>query len=137
MSNAPLSPAERGLLDRLGDTLIPPAPGALSASQAGVSGPLLVEAEAYAPDLPARLRKIIAQARDGDPAAALAALKARDGAAYDAFCETIAAIYFLSPQVRRAVGFPGREPKPARVEVTDLEDLLMPVLEAGFAPRPA
>ena len=79
----------------------------------------------------------LAQAGDGDPAAALAALKARDGAAYDAFCETIAAIYFLSPQVRRAVGFPGREPKPARVEVTDLEDLLMPVLEAGFAPRPA
>lgn len=137
MNSEALTAAERAMLDGLADTLIPPAPRALSASQAGVSGPLLAQAEAYASDLPARLRKIIQEAGESAPAAALQALKARDAAAYDGFCETIAAIYFLSPRVRTAVGFPGREPKPARVEVTDLEELLMPVLDAGFAPRDA
>jgi hypothetical protein len=34
------------------------------------------------------------------------------------------------------VGFPGREPAPARIDIADIEDLLVPVLEAGFGPRP-
>ncbi len=135
MSNEPLTALECSVLDRLADTLIPPARDAICASQAGVSGSLLVQAETYAPDLPGRLRTVISEATGIEPVAALTALKLRDSAAYDAFCETIAAIYFLSPQVRATIGFAGREPKPARVEVSDLEDLLMPVLEAGFAPR--
>jgi hypothetical protein len=34
------------------------------------------------------------------------------------------------------VGFPGREPLPTRIDVAANEDLLVPVLEAGFGPRP-
>ncbi|MBL8575636.1 MAG: hypothetical protein JNK47_00295 [Mesorhizobium sp.] len=137
MSSGSLSAAERDILGSLADVLIPPATGAICASGAGVSGVLLDQAQSYAPDLPERLRGVIAKVGNLGPAQALQALKASDGAAYDGFCETIAAIYFLSPQVRAAVGFPGREPKPARVDVADLEELLLPVLEAGFAPRTA
>lgn len=135
MMHEPLSSAERTILDRLADALIPPAPGRLSASAAGLSGPLLAQAQIYVPDLPENLRVVIRAAGDSPAPVALEALRARDATAYDTFCETIAAIYFLSPVVRAAVGFPGREPKPARVDTADLEDLLMPVLEAGFAPR--
>lgn len=137
MSAEPLTDAERKLLEGLADALIPPAPGHLSASEAGVGGELLAQALTYAPDLATMLRRVIASVAGHTPQQALAALKQSDPAAYDGFCESIAAIYFLSPKVRAAVGFPGREPKPARVDVADLEELLMPVLEAGFAPRVA
>lgn len=134
MTGESLTIAERDVLAALADTLIPAAPGRLSASQAGVADTLLAQAMAYDPDLAARLRRVIGAAEKG-PQQTLLSLKQGDAAAYDSFCETIAAIYFLSPQVRAAVGFPGREPKPARVDVAELEDLLMPVLEAGFEPR--
>jgi len=135
MSSGALTQAERAILGQLADALIPAAPGALSASQAGVSDQLLAQAVGYAPNLPTLLRGIIGSVGGRPPHDALLALKQSDSAAYDSFCEAVAAIYFLSPQVRTAVGFPGREPKPARVDVAELEELLMPVLEAGFAPR--
>ncbi len=135
MSSEPLTAAERVLLGELADALIPPAPGALSASQAGVADHLLAQAAVYAPSLPALLRRIIGKVGGRPPHAALLSLKQSDSAAYDSFCEAVAAIYFMSPEVRTTVGFPGREPKPARVDVAELEELLMPVLEAGFAPR--
>jgi hypothetical protein len=135
MNTEPLSLSERSILATLADTLIPPAPGCLSASEAGIAGQRLDQALSYAPSLADMLRRVIGTVGNAAPQAALSSLKESDAAAYDIFCETIAAIYFLSPEVRTAVGFPGRDPKPARVDVSDLEELLMPVLEAGFAPR--
>jgi hypothetical protein len=135
MNAEPLSLSERSILATLADTLIPPAPGCLSASEAGIAGEGLEQALSYAPSLGDMLRRVIGTVGNAAPQAALSSLKESDAAAYDIFCETIAAIYFLSPEVRTAVGFPGRDPKPARVDVSDFEELLMPVLEAGFAPR--
>ena len=132
---AALTPDECAALDRLADVLIPDAPGHLSASQAGVGGDLLARAMSYAPDVADRLRGVIGAAQGMAPDAALRAFRLRDAAGYDAFCETIAAIYFLSPQVRATVGFPGREARAARTDVAELEDLLMPVLEGDFTPR--
>lgn len=135
MTSTPLTAAERATLNLLADVLIPEASGHLSASQAGLGGTLLTLALSYAPDVADGLRGVINAAEGLPPETALQAFSQRDPAGYDAFCETVAAIYFLSPQVRVAVGFPGREAKAARVEVADLENLLMPVIEAGFAPR--
>ena len=123
------------MLEKLADVLIPSAPGFLSATEAGVGDDLLAQATTYAPTLPALLRRVVATLDGGAPQTTLLSLKQDNPAAYDAFCETIAAIYFLSPQVRSSVGFPAREPKPAKVDVSDLEDLLLPVIEGGFAPR--
>jgi hypothetical protein len=136
MSFSPLTLAERQTLAALADVLIPPSPKGISASEAGLSGDLLDKLETFAPERLPLLRRAIAFTASQTPEEALAHLRREDTPAYDSFCETIGALYFMVPRVRDAVGFPGRLPKPARIEVTDIEDLLMPVLEAGFAPRP-
>lgn len=131
----PPDASERGLLAELADRLIPPAPGRLSASEAGIAGSLLAAIEEHVPERMALLRAVVGRAGRDGPGAALAGLKAEDLAAYDAFCETIAAAYFMAPDVRAGVGFPGRVAVPARADAAEMADLLLPVLEAGFAPR--
>ena len=135
MSAALFSDAERRAMERLGDALIPPAPGALSASEAGIGGQLLDRILDLVPERVPLLRQVIARAGAAPAEAALAALKLYDAALYDSFCETVVGAYFMSAEVRRLVAYPGRVPVPARIDVTDLEDLLMPVLEQGFEPR--
>jgi hypothetical protein len=136
MTQAPLTAAEREMLAALGDVLIPPSPGQFSASEAGLGGELADILERHAPERIALVRHAVGFAGSATPALAIARLRAEDSAAYDRFCETVAAVYFMAPKVRDAVGFPGRLPKPARIDVTEIEDLLEPVLESGFAPRP-
>jgi hypothetical protein len=131
----PLDARERALLAELGDRLIPPAPGRLSASQAGIAGALMAAIEEHVPERLALLRTVVDRARRDGAGTALAGLKAEDTATYDAFCETIAAAYFMAPEVREGVGFPGRVAVAARADAADMADLLLPVLEAGFAPR--
>ena len=130
-----LDDAERARLAQLADLLIPTAEGALSASEAGIGGKLLDQIQKHAPERIALLRRVVGM--PGTPDMALRSFMAEDRAAYDSFCETIAAAYFMAPEVRRNVGFPGREPVPARIDVADIEELLLPVLETGFEPRRA
>lgn len=130
-----LTPEDRRTLGDLADMLIPAAPGAISATDAGIAGPLLGEIEKYAPERLDLLRLVIRAATSSGAAGALEWLKKDDRVTYDSFCETIAAAYFMSPEVRRKVGFPGREAVPAKTDIADLEELLLPVLEGGFEPR--
>jgi hypothetical protein len=134
MTQAAFSQDERRALECVADALIPAAPGSLSASQAGIGGALLDRIAEHVPERLPLLRHVIGLA--GAPDEALARLRGQDAAAYDLFCETIAASYFMSDAVRAQVAYPGRVAVPARIDVTDIEDLLMPVLERGFAPRP-
>ena len=136
MSDPALSAAERRSLERLADALIPPAPGCLSASEAGIGRDLLDRIVEHVPERIALLRQVIGHAVSAAPADVLASLRAHDAATYDAFCDTIAAAYFMSAAVRAQVAYPGRIAVPARIDVLDIEDLLIPVLEHGFAPRP-
>jgi hypothetical protein len=135
MSTTPLTSDERQTVAAIADMLIPPSPKGFSASQAGIAGPLLDALEIHVPERLALVRRVIALQAGRTPQGGLDALRQEDAAAYDSFCETVAALYFMAPQVRERVGFPGRLPKLARVDVTDLEELLIPVLEAGFGPR--
>jgi hypothetical protein len=136
MTIAPLTESERRAFATLADVLIPPSPKGFSASEAGLAGPLADLLETHAPERLTLVRRAIALGTNTTAEDALAKLRREEPAGYDRFCETVAAIYFMSPEVREAVGFPGRLPKPARIEVSEMEDLLAPVLEAGFAPRP-
>ncbi len=135
MTEIHITDRQRARLAALADALIPAAEGHLSASAAGIAGPLLDRVALHAPERLVLLLKVVDDAGDTVPEAALAALKADDRARFDAFCETIAAAYFMAPAVRRQIGFPGRDAVPARVDVTEMEDLLMPVFESDFAPR--
>lgn len=135
MSIAGLTQEEREKVAGIADVLIPASPRGFSASEAGIAGPLLDSLETHVPERLALVRRVLELEAGGTPQAALDALRGEDAGAYDSFCETVAALYFMAPKVREAVGFPGRLPRPARVEVTELEELLMPVLEGGFAPR--
>jgi len=135
MTQPNLSEAERRAIERLADTLIPSAPGCLSASQAGIGRDLLDRIVEHVPERVALLRQAVELAESETPEAALATLRERDPGAYDSFCEAIAAAYFMSDAVRAQVAYPGRIAVPARIDVVDIEDLLMPVLEGGFAPR--
>ena len=130
-----LSDVERRSLERLADALIPAAPGCLSASDAGIGRDLLDRIVEHVPERIALLRQAIGLAASGTAEAALASLRQRHAADYDTFCETIAAAYFMSDEVRAQVAYPGRIAVPARIDVLDIEDLLMPVLDGGFGPR--
>lgn len=130
-----LNKVERLRLAQLADLLIPKAKGALSASEAGIADKLLDQIEQHASERIVLLRRVINSS--GTPDEALRSVLISDRATYDSFCETIAAAYFMSPEVRKNVGFPGREPVAARIDVADIEDLLLPVFEAGFEPRQA
>jgi hypothetical protein len=135
MSALVFSDAERHAMERLADVLIPPAPGALSASEAGIGGRLLEQIVELVPERVPLLRQVIARAGAAPAEAALAAFKQSEPALFDSFCETVVGAYFMSPEVRRLAAYPGRVAVPARIDVTDLEDLLLPVLEQGFEPR--
>ena len=134
-SDPALDAAERATLAELCDALIPPAPGRLSATQAGITGALLDNLERFAPERLPLLREVIQRAAGHSPEAVLDRLQDEDAARFDLFCETTAALYFMAPAVRDAVRYPGRIAVAARTEIADLEELLLPVLEAGFAPR--
>lgn len=129
------TPRQRRRLGELADCLIPAAPGAASASEAGIGGALLDRVIAVAPERAALLLDVVHAGAERAPAALLKALRLDDPQRFDLFCETVAGAYFMSPLVRAQIAYPGRDPVPARSDITDMEELLTVVYEAGFAPR--
>ncbi len=97
----------------LADALIPEAEGMPAASQVGVGGDILDRMLALRPDLrEAFLRGLRAAA--GKPAAGAAeALNRDDPAALGAVGLVASAGYYMSPQVRALIGYPGQESRPA------------------------
>jgi hypothetical protein len=126
-------------LDRLrafADALIPAAPGHSSASEAGIPGPLLDRLVMLVPERIPLLKRVVDSSPELSAQAVIDAMQRDDPALYDAFCQTIAGAYFMSPQVRVQIDYPGREPVAARADIADMEELLMPVFTGDFAPRP-
>ncbi len=97
----------------LADALIPEAEGMPAASQVGVGGDILDRILALRPDLrEAFVRGLRAAA--GKPAAEAAeALNRDDPAALGAVGLVASAGYYMSPQVRALIGYPGQESRPA------------------------
>lgn len=129
----PLPESARDRLATLADQLIPDRGQVrLSASAAGVSGALLDRALGIDPGLADLFDRMLDAIPEGAP---IWHLRDADPALFERAAEAVAAIYFMSPTVREQIGFPGREPVLARIDVGDIEDLLIPVLEADFGPR--
>jgi hypothetical protein len=127
----PLSEEEEHLYASLADLLIPEADGMPSASQAEVPSRWLHEALRFRPDLAVPLRRALDLARGQDPAGVLTLVNGGDPEAFEALGTLTAGAYFLNPETRRLVGYPGQVAVPIRDDVDDYIDMLARVVERG------
>ncbi len=100
--------AARATLAGVADVLIPAGSRMPAASAAGVAGAWLNELLRSRPDLESPLADLLGRLADAEPAAAVEELRSADPAAFDLLAEAVAGAYFLNPEVRRLVGYPGQ-----------------------------
>ena len=115
----------------LADLLIPEADGMPSASQTDVPSRWIHEALRFRPDLAVPLRRALDLARGQDAGGVLAVVNSRDPEAFEALGTLTAGAYFLNPETRRLVGYPGQVPVAIRDDVDDYIDMLARVVERG------
>ena len=97
----------------LADALIPEAEGMPAASQVGVGGDILDRMLALRPDLREAFLRGLRTAAGKPAAEAAEALNRDDPAALGAVGLVASAGYYISPQVRALIGYPGQESRPA------------------------
>jgi hypothetical protein len=131
-----ISDAHRARLGAIADELIPAGSGMPSASEAGVAGQYLDEVLASRPDLASPLEAALESvAGADDPIAALRA----DAGAWGVITAVVPAAYFLNPDMRAAIGYPGLEARPIDPDAAPdyLDDgLLDSVVSRGPVYRP-
>jgi hypothetical protein len=134
-----ISPEHRAILAGLADVLIPAGDGLPSAAQAGASGRWLDEVLVALPEVDAPLSSLLDKLRGSDPAVAIAALRTEDPSGFDLLCTVVAGAYFLSPQVRQFIGYPGQQAVPIVPEDPpdyEQDGLLASVIARGPIYRP-
>ena len=133
----PITDAESAALLRVADCLIPESGPNPKASDAQDYLPYLHLALAARADA---FEAVVASALslrdvpDDDLWAALRTMWAQDRAAFDQMSTVLAGAYFMSPQVKTLIGYPGQHRDPAGFEdaANELETgILDPVLERG------
>jgi hypothetical protein len=128
-----LDSQHRATLAALADVLIP------SASQAGVAAGLLDEVLTALPEVAEPLAVLLQTLAGHDPAATVARLQIEDPAAFDLLCTVVAGAYFLNPEVRQQIGYPGQQAVPIQVESPpdyEQDGLLASVISRGPIYRP-
>jgi hypothetical protein len=126
-----LSGADRDVYGRLADELIPAAADMPSASQAEVPSRWIDEALRVRPDLMGHLRVAIEVGSGIGAAEGVALLHAEHPAVFESIGTLTAGAYFLNPEVRRLIGYPGQVPVPIRDDVDSYIDMLANVVERG------
>ncbi|MDQ6772103.1 MAG: hypothetical protein M3024_03810 [Candidatus Dormibacteraeota bacterium] len=106
----------RAVLAGLADQLIPAGDGMPSATQAGAAAAGLDEVLRLRPDLAAPLRALLDGVAGSDPAAAVDRLRETQPDAFAVLAEVVAGAYFLNPDVRRHIGYPGQQQVPIKAE---------------------
>lgn len=130
--------AQRASFALIADQLIPRHPEHLSASEAAIAERLLDQAGEVVPERMVVIERLLADhpvTSSDQAAAAVAGLRDDDPERFDAVAELIAGMYFMSTEVRRRFDYVGQEPEPARADMVDFEELLMPVFDIGREPR--
>ncbi len=112
MSGAAATAAQRRTLDGLADVLIAAGAGKPSASEAGVSGELLDRALAVVPAWKEPLLAILDEAAGCDPRRFVRELDADRPEDFAVLSTAVTGAYFLNPQVREIIGYPGQEASP-------------------------
>jgi hypothetical protein len=134
-----ISAQRRAQLGAIADQLIPAGSGMPSASAAGVSGRYLDAVLAARPDLAAPLDAALAAVDGLSPAAAVEALR-RNPDGWGVLTAVVPGAYFMNPESRAAIGYPGLEARPIDPDAApDYPDLLDSVIARGpvYRPTPA
>lgn len=136
-----LGSKERAHLARIADVLVPRAEGMPSATEAGAVGVWLDRVLEARPDLGQALVEILRHVEGESAERVVPRLEVDDSEALAAILVAVAGAYYMSPEVRRRLGYPGQEAFTLDV-YADLsayidEGLLEPVLERGPRYRPA
>lgn len=134
-----LTDAERKTFSAIADYLIPEAEGMPSASQVGVPAELLDKVLAVRPDLVEAMQRGLRAVAGLDGEAGARKLNETDGVAFHAVSLAASGGYYMSPQVRKLLGYPGQESRPFDPDKTTdyLDDgTLQPVIDRGPIYRP-
>jgi choline dehydrogenase-like flavoprotein len=136
-----LSEGERTTLGKLADLLIPSWQSMPAATAAGVHDKWVDHVLAVRPDLAPRLMALLDKARTNDPAGELARLERDDAEALEVLKAVVLGAYYMSPRVRKRLGYPGQKQRPVLPDEADYyleEGLLDPVrkLEEPYRPSP-
>ena len=92
------------------------------------------------PELAPRLRALLANAGTSDPVGELARLEQQDGEALEVLKLVVVGAYYMSPRVRKRLGYPGQKQRPVLSDEADYyldESLLAPVRTHGERYRPS
>lgn len=106
---------ERRRLAGLADALIPASHDRPAPSSVGISDALLDAVLVARPDLADPLLRALGHG-DADAETRLAELAEHDAEASDALEQVVAGGYYMSPEVRTAIGYPGQVARPVVVE---------------------
>jgi hypothetical protein len=132
-----LTPGRRKTLARLADVLVPASEGMPSGSAVGVADAgvdLVLDARNDLRDVLARLLDEVEGEAPHEVVARLEG-EARGSKRFQALLVVVFGAYYMTPEVRRRIGYPGQEARPVDV-MADLaayinEGLLDPVVERG------
>lgn len=132
-----LSSDQRERFASLADVLIPAAEGMPSASQAAVPDRWIEDAMGYRPDLVMGLTEALQVAGDLPAEDAIELLNRDHIPAFEALGTLTAGAYFLNPEVRDLIGYPGQVPTPPKDDTHTYFDLLENVVARGQVYRDA
>lgn len=133
----PLTEAENATLARIADALIPevgPNPKASDADEFGAYLQLALAARTDVFEAVLKAVDELSDVSDVDMYDALKKMWATDRSTFDPLSSIIAGAYFMTPQVKQLIGYPGQHRDPAGLEdaANELETgILEPVLERG------
>ncbi|MBT7611687.1 MAG: hypothetical protein P8Q36_00590 [Alphaproteobacteria bacterium] len=109
MMSTKLTDESRAAFAALADFLIPAHKKMPAASQTGVAGPLLDEVLRLRPDLQDDFMRGIGAITGEKACDAANALYKEDEAAFNALSLVASAAYYMTPEAREALGYPGQE----------------------------
>jgi len=114
----------------IADCIIPKTAEMPSASDIGISDLLQRKLTRYRPDLVAAVGTILRQRTTQPPADFVERLEIEDPQAFHQLFQAVAGAYYLSPEVRMRIGYPGQEAQMLPRDGIGVEDLLEGLLDA-------
>ena len=108
----PISPELRSVFEGLADVLIAEGHGNPSASAVGIGRGLLDRALSALPSFRGPFVDILEEAKDESPDTFTRLLHSSRPADFRVLATVTIGAYYLSPEVRRLIGYPGQAPAP-------------------------